>query len=443
MHESEAYKRVHKTIAIEGEIRCKVCGQAIAGRCVVCAACETPHHQDCWSYSGGCSVYGCRKAESVAVPLPEKEIEALRAEVARRRREARAWKIAAAAVLALAGALAYRWPARPVDKPVEKPLRTPAPPVSPEAPPAPPSAKPASRPPVIAPPQRITPPTREAIPLEMVFAAGQPTSAPDAARAAFAQGPGELKVVSMSLAPAGAYIVTIPAIGNTAALGGARVRVHLTAAAPALDDPELVARTVLEEWTYRGRSTPLPAIATKVLEKAGLLSWDVTGLVGEKPVRIAILPAVADFEVLRRMRTLEGRAVAWMSVGDPEPAAPAVVRALPDLAITGMKLEGQQVLVYFENRGKTGWAHDGFNISLGLTDGRGVLGSADPSLTVPAPGVEAVAHFPLHSLRGILGAPGKTMLKAEIDWADAVPESDESNNIAKRELELPASRFGP
>ncbi len=39
---------------------CKVCGEAIAGGAViVCAACNTPHHRDCWEYVGACSIYGC------------------------------------------------------------------------------------------------------------------------------------------------------------------------------------------------------------------------------------------------------------------------------------------------------------------------------------------------------------------------------------------------
>jgi hypothetical protein len=39
---------------------CKVCGEPIA-ECdtVVCAACNTPHHRDCWEYVGACSIYGC------------------------------------------------------------------------------------------------------------------------------------------------------------------------------------------------------------------------------------------------------------------------------------------------------------------------------------------------------------------------------------------------
>jgi Prokaryotic RING finger family 1 len=39
---------------------CKVCGEPIAaGAVIICAACNTPHHRDCWEYVGACSIYGC------------------------------------------------------------------------------------------------------------------------------------------------------------------------------------------------------------------------------------------------------------------------------------------------------------------------------------------------------------------------------------------------
>lgn len=39
---------------------CKVCGEPIGAVAVVfCAACNTPHHRDCWEYVGACSIYGC------------------------------------------------------------------------------------------------------------------------------------------------------------------------------------------------------------------------------------------------------------------------------------------------------------------------------------------------------------------------------------------------
>ena len=38
---------------------CQVCGEAIEADPVLCRACKTPHHKDCWSYYGACSTYGC------------------------------------------------------------------------------------------------------------------------------------------------------------------------------------------------------------------------------------------------------------------------------------------------------------------------------------------------------------------------------------------------
>lgn len=38
---------------------CKVCGEAIVGKKVLCNICKTPHHIDCWDYIGSCSIFGC------------------------------------------------------------------------------------------------------------------------------------------------------------------------------------------------------------------------------------------------------------------------------------------------------------------------------------------------------------------------------------------------
>lgn len=39
---------------------CKVCGEPIGeGPIIVCSACRTPHHRDCWEFVGACSIYGC------------------------------------------------------------------------------------------------------------------------------------------------------------------------------------------------------------------------------------------------------------------------------------------------------------------------------------------------------------------------------------------------
>ena len=52
---------------------CKVCGETIEGRRMVCSACRTPHHQDCWEFVGGCTVYGCQcKRPIVEDVLPQR-----------------------------------------------------------------------------------------------------------------------------------------------------------------------------------------------------------------------------------------------------------------------------------------------------------------------------------------------------------------------------------
>jgi hypothetical protein len=36
-----------------------VCCEQLSQDVVFCVRCKTPHHRDCWEYSGGCSTYGC------------------------------------------------------------------------------------------------------------------------------------------------------------------------------------------------------------------------------------------------------------------------------------------------------------------------------------------------------------------------------------------------
>jgi len=45
--------------------RCMVCGEGLESNVVYCRSCRTPHHRDCWTYSGGCSTYGCREKSFV------------------------------------------------------------------------------------------------------------------------------------------------------------------------------------------------------------------------------------------------------------------------------------------------------------------------------------------------------------------------------------------
>jgi len=46
-------------------VRCQVCGEEIVTDMVFCRRCKTPHHRECWEYTGICSVYGCRETEYV------------------------------------------------------------------------------------------------------------------------------------------------------------------------------------------------------------------------------------------------------------------------------------------------------------------------------------------------------------------------------------------
>jgi hypothetical protein len=48
-----------KVDAAAGE--CQVCLEKMVSRVVYCAKCRTPHHEECWSYMGQCSTYGCRE----------------------------------------------------------------------------------------------------------------------------------------------------------------------------------------------------------------------------------------------------------------------------------------------------------------------------------------------------------------------------------------------
>src|SRR4051794_28869523 len=38
---------------------------------VSCSLCATPHHQDCWEYNRGCSIYGCSAAATPDVMVIE------------------------------------------------------------------------------------------------------------------------------------------------------------------------------------------------------------------------------------------------------------------------------------------------------------------------------------------------------------------------------------
>lgn len=40
-------------------IICKICGSRISDEVACCARCFTPHHFDCWSFAGQCSIFAC------------------------------------------------------------------------------------------------------------------------------------------------------------------------------------------------------------------------------------------------------------------------------------------------------------------------------------------------------------------------------------------------
>ena len=40
--------------------RCLVCRSELDGEIIKCASCHTPHHRECFTYAGACSVYACR-----------------------------------------------------------------------------------------------------------------------------------------------------------------------------------------------------------------------------------------------------------------------------------------------------------------------------------------------------------------------------------------------
>lgn len=61
---------------IVSDAKCPVCSEVLV-MMVVCKRCRTPHHEDCWTYYGGCSVYGCRETSFEhplqAEVIPEEE----------------------------------------------------------------------------------------------------------------------------------------------------------------------------------------------------------------------------------------------------------------------------------------------------------------------------------------------------------------------------------
>ena len=47
------------------EAICQICGENVTTDMVFCRRCKTPHHAECWQYTGACSTYGCQETQYV------------------------------------------------------------------------------------------------------------------------------------------------------------------------------------------------------------------------------------------------------------------------------------------------------------------------------------------------------------------------------------------
>ena len=56
---SEGIEFTHEEVMFSAETSCQICGDHLEQAVVLCKACGTPHHKDCWLYYGACSTYGC------------------------------------------------------------------------------------------------------------------------------------------------------------------------------------------------------------------------------------------------------------------------------------------------------------------------------------------------------------------------------------------------
>ncbi|MBI3893902.1 MAG: hypothetical protein HY303_20475 [Candidatus Wallbacteria bacterium] len=57
--DAEGIFHIDQSGSPEAESRCRVCGELLDESPLYCAACETPHHTDCWQYLGRCAIFGC------------------------------------------------------------------------------------------------------------------------------------------------------------------------------------------------------------------------------------------------------------------------------------------------------------------------------------------------------------------------------------------------
>ena len=64
----------------DDKVQCRICGERVDERLAVsCDKCNAPYHDDCWSYYGRCSIYGCGSESKnkcfVRVKCPKFEID--------------------------------------------------------------------------------------------------------------------------------------------------------------------------------------------------------------------------------------------------------------------------------------------------------------------------------------------------------------------------------
>ena len=53
---------------------CPVCGEAVGPAPEICPECKTPHHWDCWQWSGGCATYACPRKMGKSKPKSPREV---------------------------------------------------------------------------------------------------------------------------------------------------------------------------------------------------------------------------------------------------------------------------------------------------------------------------------------------------------------------------------
>lgn len=69
MDQDQVAAQLRKQAAGERSVRCAVCATETSGLLSACTVCGTAYHSDCWTYNGGCAVYGCKAAPRAAEPL--------------------------------------------------------------------------------------------------------------------------------------------------------------------------------------------------------------------------------------------------------------------------------------------------------------------------------------------------------------------------------------